>query len=385
MSARAESITAPWRAASLTGVARLAAGLALGLAAAAGPAAAGDLLPLSADQQRAFGIELAAPVSAGATLSRRYPGQVAVPNAQLRVVSAPQAGVIESLLAAEGERVAAGAELARLSSPELLAVQGDYLETLTRLELADSELERDRMLHAEGIIAERRLIETRARHKELATLADQHRQRLELAGLDAAAIEALAAGRRLSPVLVVRAPIGGVVLEQLAATGQSVAAAAPLYRLAELDTLWVEVHVPVESLAGIAPGSGVLVPDLGVEGRVITVGRMVHGEDQGVLVRAEVREGAGRLRPGQFVQVQLAEGADGQDGWRVPAAALMRNAGQAYVFVARPGGFEPLGVRVLAEEEQGAVVDGAIDAGVRLAVSGVAALKAAWLAAQGGE
>jgi RND family efflux transporter MFP subunit len=359
--------------------------VAAGLVPGAGAAAAGDLVPLSAAQQGAFGIALEAPRPDGATLSRRYPGQVAVPNAQLRVVSAPQAGVIESLLVAEGERVEAGAELARLSSLELLAVQGDWLEALTRLELADGELERDRQLHAEGIIAERRLIETRARRKELATLADQYRQRLELSGLDDTAIETLAAGRRLSPVLVVRAPIGGVVLEQMAATGQSVAAAAPLYRLAELETLWVEVHVPVESLAGIAPGARVLVPDLAIEGRVITVGRMVHGEDQGVLVRAEVRAGAEGLRPGQFVQVQLASGAAGGGGWRVPAAALMRNAGQAYVFVARPGGFEPLAVGVIAEEEGSAVVSGPLDADMRLAVSGVAALKAAWLAAQDGE
>ena len=357
--------------------------LALSLLLATAQLTAAELVPLSPEQQRAFAIETAPPAPAEATLTRRYPGQVAVPNAQLRVVSAPQGGVIEALLVAEGERVEAGAVLARLSSPELLETQGAYLEAATRLELADTELERDRKLNEEGIIAERRLIETRARHRELNTLADQYRQRLELVGLSADAIDELGRTHRMSSTLPVRTPIGGVVLEQMASTGQSVAAAAPLYRVAELSPLWVEIHVPVDALGGIGVGGRVLLPDLGIEGQVVTVGRMVHGEDQGVLVRAEVRDQTERLRPGQFVQVQLAGATDIGASWRVPAGALMRNAGQAYVFVAREGGFEAVPVKVLAEEDQGAVIGAVFDAGIRIATTGVAALKAAWLAAGG--
>jgi hypothetical protein len=66
--------------------------LALPLLLAGGLLAAADLVPLSPEQQRAFGIEVAPPASAEATLTRRYPGQVTVPNAQLRVVAAPRAG-----------------------------------------------------------------------------------------------------------------------------------------------------------------------------------------------------------------------------------------------------------------------------------------------------
>jgi RND family efflux transporter MFP subunit len=351
------------------------------------PGPAADLVPLSADEQAAFGIELAAPEPAGTALSRRYPGKVAVPNRQLRVVAAPQAGVIEVLLVAEGERVEAGQVLARLASPELVAVQGDYLEALTRLGLADSELAREQMLHREGITAERRVIEAQARRRELATLVDQHRQRLTLAGLEPAAIAALAESRRLSSTLPVRTPIGGVVLEQMADTGESVAASAPLYRVGELSPLWVEVHVPVDALAGVAVGGGVRLPALGVDGRIITVGRMVHGEDQGVLVRAEVAAGTEDLRPGQFTEVQLLTGAmgetDGPGRWRLPRAAVVRDAGDAYVFAAAQGGFRAVPVTVLAEEDRTLVVRGDLSASDQVAVSGVVALKAAWLAGEG--
>ena len=346
-----------------------------------GTAVGADLVALSTDQQRAFGIELAAPERADAALTRRYPAQVQVPNRQLQVVAAPHAGVIESLLVAEGERVAAGQALARLRSPELVDAQSALLESATRLDLANSELARDQMLFKEGVIAERRLLESRAHQNELATLVEQRRQLLELAGLSSADIDALTASRRLNSSLPVSAPIGGVVLEQMVSTGQSVAAAAPLYRIAELNPLWVEVHVPVDQLGGFEIGGNVLLPSLGIRGTIITIGRMVHEEDQGVLVRAEVSEGAERLRPGQFIEVQVAAATQAGNRWRVPSSALLRNAGKAYVFVAREGGFVALPVKVLAEEEKSAVIYGDLGTNDRIAVSGTVALKAAWLGA----
>jgi hypothetical protein len=60
---------------------------------------------------------------------------------------------------------------------------------------------------------------------------------------------------------------------------------------------------------------------------------------------------------------------------------VVRNAGAAYLFVAREGGFAALPVTVLAEEERSAVVAGGLGQKDRVAVSGVVALKAAWLGA----
>jgi hypothetical protein len=119
----------------------------------------------------------------------------------------------------------------------------------------------------------------------------------------------------------------------------------------------------------------------GLSGRVITVGRMVHSADQGVLVRAELADGNTGLRPGQFVEVQLAGGSDG--GLRVPAAALLRNAGKAYVFLKVADGFEPVAVEVLSSEGDAALLRGELPAGAEVVVSGTAAVKAAWLG--GGE
>ncbi|HSO83209.1 efflux RND transporter periplasmic adaptor subunit [Thiocapsa sp.] len=350
----------------------------LAMLAQGGTVSAASLIAVDADQQSAFGITLTAPVPAAETLTRRYPAEVAVPNRQMRVVAAPQSGVLESLLVAEGERVEVGQVLAELRSPELVDAQSQYLESLTRLELIETELARDRTLFREGVIAERRLLESQSKQRELTTMVEQRLQLLELAGFGSEDIMSLARTRRLTSRLPVRAPIGGVVLEQMVSTGQSVATAAPLYRVAELNPLWLEIHVPVERILGLQEGGRVVLPREDTAGTIVTIGRMVHGQDQGVLVRAEITDGAERLRPGQFVEVQLSAEAPGES-WRVPLESVVRHAGNAYVFVNRDGGFEALPVRVLAEEEGSAVVAGELTAADRLAVTGVVAVKAAWL------
>ena len=350
----------------------------LALPATGGHAAPTDRLPLSAEQQTALGIALAAPEATERAMSRRYPAQVAVPVRQAHVVSAPQDGTLSVLLVAQGESVTAGQPLARMQSPGLLEAQAALLDAQTRLTLASSELARDQALFTEGLIPRRRLQATQAEHDAQATSVDQWSQRLTLAGMPAEAINALKKERRLSGTLEVRAPIAGVVLEQLVDVGQAVATAAPLFRVANLKPLWLEIHVPVDRVDGLKPGDPVLLPSEEIQGRILTIGRQVHGADQGVLVRAEVTDGAERLRPGQFVEVQIDKGAQGS-GWRLSAAALVRTAEGAFVFAQRPGGFAAIPVEILAQEERSAVLTGGLVATDRVAVAGVVALKAIWL------
>lgn len=333
-----------------------------------------SIIAIDAEQRAAFGIETSVVTAADATLSKAYPAKVAVPNSHLRVVSAPLDGVLEALLVAEGEAVKAGQPLAQMRSQGLLDLQAAFLESKTRRELAQETVERDRALYADGIIAKRRWLESDSAFREARTAEARDRQALSLAGMSEAAIARLAGSGKLSAVLDVVAPLDGVVLEQIATAGQRLAGADPLYRIGDLSSLWIEVHVALDALGDIVPGSHVtLAGDL--DAKVITVGRMVHGADQGVLVRAEVREGAATLRPGQFVEARLRYTAD--RGLRLPAGALVRVGGLDQVFVARDGGFAVVPVTVRNREAESVVVTGALASGDAVVVRGTAALKAA--------
>lgn len=335
---------------------------------------------LDATQIQALGLETTPVQNADRLAGQTLPAKVRVPNASLRVVSVQLEGTVESLLVAEGEQVSQGQPLALIRSSQLLERQAAFLEARTRRVLAAQSLERDRKLYAEGIIAERRLLETQATYRELRNAEQRDRQALQLAGMSAAAIDELASTQKLNAVMTVRSPQHGVVLEQLATAGQRLSAGDPLYRIGDLSTLWVEVHVPLDKLGKVAPGDRVELPEQGIQGEVISVGRMVHTADQGVLVRAAVKAGAERLRPGQFVPARLTLDTSGRV-FRLPAAAVVHNAGEDYVFVEQPDGFVPTAIQVLAHDGKEVIVRVELPEGARVVSRGTAALKAVWLEA----
>jgi multidrug efflux pump subunit AcrA (membrane-fusion protein) len=325
-----------------------------------------------------MGIRLGDPRQIGDTEGSRFPAEVVVPNAQLQVVSSVLPGVIERLLVGEGEEVQAGQVLLQLKSPTLLEREGNYLQLLTKRDLAVRTMARDSKLAEEGIIARRRQQESEAAHQELATLAEAERQSLALAGLPEARIAELTDKRLLHSGLDIVSPLDGVVLEQMVIAGQRVEAATPLYRIGKLRPLWLEIHVPLARAATARIGGRVRLPDQAAEGRIIAVGREVHREDQGVLIRAVVEDGAERLRPRQFVQVQVVE-VGREPAFRVPRTAVVRDGAEAFLFLQIQGGFVARVVRILDEQGEEFLVAGNIPVGARMVVAGTVALKAALL------
>lgn len=342
------------------------------------PARAAEVLSLDATQRDALGIAVARPERVDRTSGPALPAEVVVPNAQLHVVSAPRAGLVEELLVAAGDAVTKGQPIARIRSAELLELERAYLELHTQAAVAAANAERDRRLLAEGLVPARRERETQATHRQLATAVAERRQALLLAGIDPAALQRLVTSGELTSVLTVTSPLDGVVLEQRVTVGERVHGADPLYRIADLTSLWLEIHAPLERLDGVGPGTPVAIPDLGLGAEVVTVGRAVHGADHGVTVRAEIRAGVEKLRPGQIVSVQLRPAAGSRPAYRVPLAAIVRLGETSYVFVARPDGFAPLAVRVLAEESGSAIAEASLPDDAEIAVSGTASLKLLW-------
>lgn len=335
-------------------------------------------IPMSAAQARALGIETVALASPSGISGDMLPAQVVIPDRQIRVVSAPLAGMVESVAVAVNESVRRGQPLARLQSPGLAELQRDFLQAGLQSQLAGESLARDEKLFAEGIIAESRYLATRNAAMVAAASAGEKRQALRLVGVNDAALGRLQGTRAFASALEIVAPGEGVVLEQMVAPGQRVEAAAPLFRLARLSPLWLEIQVPLGQADELAPGAAVRVPAARAVGKVVSVGSAVAEGSQTVLVRAEVGEGASRLRPGQFVEV-LAGNGGGAGQWSVPGAALVRAANQqVYVFVRTPGGYRPLAVKVLRQNTASATVTGELRGDEQVVSKGASALKAAW-------
>jgi len=91
------------------------------------------------------------------------------------------------------------------------------------------------------------------------------------------------------------------------------------------------------------------------------------------LSRDPYARGASALRPGQFIEARIAEGGTGA-AFRIPRNALLRHKGKTWVLVAKEDGFQPLEVTLRNEEAGHLVIEGPLQVGDRVAVSGTAAL-----------
>ena len=126
---------------------------------------ASDLLQLNADEIANIGIKSAKIELVTESHSSKLPAKVTIPNKLQRVISAPQDGVIEIMLLAEGDTVVTGQAMAQINSPQLLVSQNDYLQSLSRRSQSQQEMERDKSLFEEGIIAERRYNQSKSHYR----------------------------------------------------------------------------------------------------------------------------------------------------------------------------------------------------------------------------
>jgi cobalt-zinc-cadmium efflux system membrane fusion protein len=305
------------------------------------------------------------------------PARVTVPPQAERVISAPRAGLVVRVTAAEGDRVERGAMLAEIESPELVNLQRDFLNARSAAELARVGAERDRALFNDGVIAERRLLQTEQTYREARTTLAAARQLLAGAGMTEADLNRLAETQKIATSLAARAPMTGVVLKRLASAGERVGEQQPLYRIADPTILWVEASLPAESLAGVTVGAPVEVSGCKERGRVAAIGAAADFASQTVAVRATLNKPCEALRPGQIVQVRLfAPGA--QDVLAIPEEAVVRSGDRPWVFVRDGEGYRALPIELAASAGGTAFVRAGLPRDAHVVVTDIAKLKAAW-------
>lgn len=333
-----------------------------------------------------LGISLSKPEAVSQFPVLSAPAKVVVPPTQEYIVSASQFGVIDKMNVAIGDKVVKGQVLAQLNSPDLLTLQREYLKAVSALQLSSATFQRDKKLLEEGVIADRRWQETRIQHNSFVSEVNEHKQLLEISGMTDSEITHLANTHRLTRQLNVRAPIVGVVMERLAVAGTRIDMMAPLYRIANLDQLWLEIAIPQERMDSIKIGDRVVVENpVGATGRspsakITLLGQSVNPDNQTIVARAvlEPLHDNAPLRPGQRLNTRIIQSSD-KAVFKIPNTAIARNEGKAYIFIRKPQGFLVTPITVVGKQDDQSIVSGELSADQDIAVKGAVALKANWL------
>lgn len=349
-----------------------------------GPAVSDEnSITIAADHLQNLGVVLGKLEPARQIPLLNAPAKVVVPPSHDYLVSASQAGLITHLNASIGDTVKKGEVLAELNSPDLLTLQRDYLKAESELRLGSLSFHRDKKLFEEGVISERRWQETNSQYQAFASEADEHRQLLEIAGMTDTEIDRLKSSHRLSSRLNVLSPIAGIVLERMAAAGSRVDMLAPLYRIADLSELWLEIYIPQERAVEVKIGDSVLIDNRERQGsaptaKISLLSQNVNPENQTVLARAVIDSTQSSIRPGQRINIRIVQ-KTAKPVFEVPNVAIAQHEGKAYLFIRSQTGFSVVPVTVIGKQGETSIIEGNLIGSEEIAVTGAVALKANWL------
>ncbi|MGB8543851.1 MAG: efflux RND transporter periplasmic adaptor subunit, partial [Azonexus sp.] len=269
----------------------------------------------------------------------RVAGRIDFDEQRLARIGATVTGRVTQIDALLGQAVGKGEVLARLNSSELSTQQLAYLKARAELELNRRNAERAKALFDADVIGaaelQRRQSEYQISVAETRAAADQ----LQLLGVSSAAIARLGSEGAVDSVVPVVATLGGAVVERRLAQGQVVQPADVLFVVADLSRLWAVAEVPEQQVSQVRTGQTVTieVPALGNEkltGKLIFVSQTINPETRTVLVRTELDNRDGRLKPAMLASM-LIEGKP-VDRMVIVASAVVRENDEDHVFIAEP-------------------------------------------------
>ena len=176
-------------------------------------------------------------------------------------------------------------------------------------------------------------------------LRKQTRRKLRLLGMKPGQIDRVAETGEVQEAVTVYATASGTVTELKVREGQYVAEGAPLYSVADLDTVWIDAEVYERHLKAIDEGMKVRLetdafPDEELTGEVTFIHPVTDPQSRTTKVRIELDNPDGKLKPGMYATAFFKNGgkgdeAGGQDPVElvVPRSAVIRKGKSAAAFV----------------------------------------------------
>lgn len=306
--------------------------------AKAGEKAEEGKITLSADQIASAGIQTARPMMGGSG-TIELPATIDGDPQGTQVVSAAIGGRVVSLTRNLGQSIGRGQTLAVIESREAASLNAETEAARARLSLANSNLAREQRLFSQRVSPEQDLIAAR-------TAATEARIALRLAQQQVSA--AGTGGGGLNRIGIV-APMSGQIIGRSVVLGQTVAADAELFRVANLSSVSLSLNLQPQDAGRVRPGATVNIKAAGRQAtaKVTFVSPALDTNTRLVPVIATLDNRDGLWRVGEPVTASVALTGSGGDGAiRVPLTAVQTEEGRSVVFVRTKTGFQATAVQL---------------------------------------
>jgi len=139
----------------------------------------------------------------------------------------------------------------------------------------------------------------------------------------------------------VYSPIDGYVADRSADLGEYVSTTTKIATIVKINPLRVRIDIPEQAIPAVSVGQSVSVttsawPDRNFSGRIARISPNVTPTSRTLTVEAEIENGGGALKPGQFATVRILQ-SRAAPATLVPARAVRTESGVSRVFVIKDG------------------------------------------------
>jgi multidrug efflux pump subunit AcrA (membrane-fusion protein) len=299
-----------------------------------------DVAPQTSGKVVAVGVDIGSPVRRGQMLVRLDDAEL-----KLRVEQAA-AQVQQAKAAVRQAEEKIGLRPGQAFDPNRVA---EVAAAKVTLDLAEKNLRRAEKLIESGDVSRQFYDQQRAQRDQLKEQYDvalaQARQ--NYAGVDVArtnvanAEAALALAKQNLSYAVIPSPMDGFVSERTADLGEYVSPQQKVATVVRTNPLRVRIDVPEQAIPEVRVGQSVSAttsawPDRNFAGRVARIAPNVSAQSRTLTVEAEIDNGSGALKPGQFATVRILQ-ERAEPAVLVPARAVVTDAGVSRVFVIKNG------------------------------------------------
>jgi len=266
-------------------------------------------------------------------------GNIAYNDDTTTPVFSPYSGRVSRLMVKLGDVVAKGTPLMNIEASEFVQGQSDIASTWANLETARTTEKRQHGLYESGAGA---LKDWRQSQSDLVVAEaawNAARGRLRILGKTDAEIEILLKAPTGKTETVVKAPIGGTVIQRQVGVGQYIqtSASTPLFTIGDLSTVWLVANVresdaPALHIGQPAEVTILALPHQTLKAKIDWVGSAVDPNTHRLPVRVEIQNSKGELKPQMFATFTIAT-SEAVEAPAVPQSAIMHDGDITRLFV----------------------------------------------------
>jgi cobalt-zinc-cadmium efflux system membrane fusion protein len=188
------------------------------------------------------------------------------------------AGIVRDVPRHLGDTVSTGDTLAVIESSAIAEAEANYLTARSKLALMQAQAAREASLRAKKITSEQEYQVARQAAEQAAVELRTTERKLTLLGLDPGSAGQVPTG--IATRMPVKAPIDGTLIERRVNVGDQVSDTTALFRLANLDHVWVIASVFARDIGKVTvdqPASVIVegYPERRFEGKVTWVSDVV--------------------------------------------------------------------------------------------------------------